>query len=54
MPGEPLSMFMVCLKIPDSSNKIACPCAASRIHSSLGVVNGSSALLEWHEFVAFM
>src|SRR6476661_3334305 len=54
MPGEPLNMFMVCLKMPDSSSRIAWPCAASRIHSSLGVVNGSSALLEWHEFVAFM
>ena len=54
MPGEPLNMFMVCLKIPDSSRRIACPCAARRIHSSLGVVNGSSALFEWHEFVPFM
>ncbi len=24
-PGEPLNMFMVCLKMPDSSSRIACP-----------------------------
>ena len=54
MPGEPLSMFIVCLKMPDSSSRIAWPCAARRIYSSLGVVNGSSALFEWQELVPFM
>ena len=47
-------MFMVCLKMPDSSSRMAWLCAERRIHSSLGVVKGSSALFECEEFVPFM
>ncbi len=54
MPGEPAMGFIMWRKSPLSSRRMACACAASRAYSSLGVVNGSSAALEWQEFVAFM
>ncbi len=53
IPGDPASAFIMCRNSPDSSRRIDCAWEASPLHSSLGVVNGSSALLEWLELVAF-
>jgi hypothetical protein len=49
---EPDIVFIMCLNRPDSSSRMPCACAARRTYSSPGVVNGSSALLLWQEFVA--
>ena len=54
MPGLPAIGFIMWRNSPLSSSRIAWQCAAIRAYSSLGVVNGSSAALEWQEFVAFM